>query len=192
MRKTISAVPTKAVFVAALFAAGALAGITPAAANPAQDKVISNYCDNRTDSQDCNDWRYSRATWSAEQYQSFYSRNQADPAFQSAEASAAFGVPVNSTASTKDVDPGTAPVNDPLGTAASAVTVNPTSDTPAASPAGEGTITSTPTGDVVNTMPEVIGDSPTHVADCQATYKSYDATTDTYMGLSGARQKCKL
>jgi hypothetical protein len=38
----------------------------------------------------------------------------------------------------------------------------------------------------------VIGDSPTHVSDCMATYKSYDPTTDTYMGLSGERQRCKL
>jgi len=71
--------------------------------------------------------------------------------------------------------------------------VSPSSDTPAASPAASaGSVSSTPTGNVVNTMPEVIGDSPTHVQDCQATYKSYDPSTDTYMGLSGQRQKCKL
>jgi hypothetical protein len=53
-------------------------------------------------------------------------------------------------------------------------------------------VESTSTGDVVKTVPEVIGDSPTHVADCQATFKSYDVATDTYMGLDGQRQKCKL
>ena len=186
MRKVISS-------VAALLAMGALANITPAAADPAQDKVISTYCDNQTDDQACNDWRYNRASWSAAQYQSFYTQHQSDAAFQSAEAEAAFGVPVNTTASTNDADPGTAPVKDPLGTNASAVSVSPSSDTPAASPASsEGSVSSTPTGNVVNTMPEVIGDSPTHVQDCQATYKSYDPSTDTYMGLSGQRQKCKL
>ena len=192
MRNTITAVPAK-LLAAALLAAGALAGITPAAANPAQDKVISTYCDNNTDSQDCNDWRYNRAGWSAEQYQGFYSRNQSDPAFSTAEAAAAFGLPVGTSASTNDADPGTAPVNDPLGTSASAVSVSPSSDTPAASPAASaGTVSSTPTGNVVKTMPEVIGDSPTHVQDCQESFKSYDPATDTYMGLSGERQKCKL
>ena len=192
MRNTI---PTysKAALAAALFAVGGLAGITSAAANPAQDKVISTYCDNQTDDQSCNDWRYGRASWSLEQYQKFYVQHQSDPAFQSAEAEAAFGLPVGSTASTTEVDPGTAPVKDPLGTAATAVTVSPSSDTPAASPAASaGSVSSTPTGNVVNTVPEVIGDSPTHITDCQATYKSYDPTTDTYMGLSGQRQKCKL
>ena len=177
--------------IAALFAMGML--ITPAAANDAADKVISNYCDNNTDSQDCNDWRYNRASWSNDQYLTFYTAHRTDPSFQSAEAEAAFGLPVNSAASTKDVDPGTAPVNDPLGTAAIAVPVSPSSDTPGASVTGEeGAVLSTPTGNVVKTIPEVTGDSPTHISDCQATYKSYDPATDTYMGLSGERQKCKL
>jgi hypothetical protein len=176
----------------ALLALGMLSGIAPAMANDAQDKVISTYCDNNTDSQECNDWRYNRASWSPAQYQSFYTQHQSDPAFQSAEAEAAFGLPVGSAASTKDINPGTAPVNDPLGTATIAVPVSPSSGTPAASPAGDGSVTSTPTGNVVKTMPEVIGDSPTHISDCQAAYKSYDPSTDTYMGLSGERQKCKL
>ncbi|WP_395016803.1 BA14K family protein [Dongia sp.] len=176
--------------VAALFAMGLMAA--PAVANDAQDKVISTYCDNNTESQDCNDWRYNRASWSPEQYQTFYMKYQADPAFQSAEAEAAFGLPVGATASTTEVDPGTAPVNDKLGTANIAVPVSPSSNTPAASPALDGTVTSTPTGNVVNTVPEVVGDSPTHIQDCLATYKSYDPATDTYMGLSGERQKCKL
>jgi hypothetical protein len=179
---------------AALFAMGLMAA--PAAASDAQDKVISNYCDNNTDSQDCNDWRYNRASWSAEQYQSFYMKNHTDPAFQSAEAEAAFGLPVGSTASTNEVDPGTAPVNDKLGTANIATPVSPSSDTPAASPSvggtAGGTVSSTTTGNVVNTVPEVQGDSPTHIQDCLATYKSYDPSTDTYMGLSGERQRCKL
>jgi hypothetical protein len=178
--------------IASLFAMGMLAGITPAAANDAQDKVISTYCDNNTESQECNDWRYNRASWSPVQYQTFYTQHQSDPAFQSAEAEAAFGLPVGTAASTSEVDPGTAPVKDPLGTATIAVPVSPSSDTPAASPAGEGAVISTPTGNVVKTMPEVQGDSPTHVTDCMATYKSYDPATDTYMGLSGERQKCKL
>jgi hypothetical protein len=191
MRRKISAAPMTS--IAALFAVGMLAGIAPAAANDAQDKVISTYCDNNTDSQDCNDWRYNRASWSGAQYQSFYVKHQSDPAFQSAEAEAAFGLPVNSQASTTDVDPGTAPVQDPLGTANIAVPVSPSSDTPGASPAqSTGSVVSTPTGNVVKTVPEVIGDSPTHVQDCMATYKSYDPSTDTYMGLSGERQKCKL
>ena len=178
--------------VAALVAAGALAFMVPASADPAQDKVISTYCNKNTDAQDCNEWRYNRANWTAAQYQSFYSQHASDPAFQSAEAQTAFGLPVGSTASTTVVDPGTAPVKDPLGTAAIAVPVSPSSNTPAASPAGEGVVESTSTGNVVKTMPEVIGDSPTHVADCQAAFKSYDAATDTYMGLSGDREKCKL
>jgi len=179
--------------VAAVLAMGMLANITPAAANPAQDKVISTFCDNQTDDQTCNDWRYNRAGWGGAEYQKFYVQHQSDPAFQSAEAEAAFGLPVNTTASTNDADAGTAPVKDPLGTAATAVTVSPTSDTPAASPAASaGSVSSTPTGNVVSTVPEVIGDSPTHISDCQATYKSYDPATDTYMGLSGQRQKCKL
>ncbi len=179
--------------VAALFAIGMLAGITPAAANDAADKVISNYCDNNADSQDCNDWRTNRAGWSNDKYLNFYTGHRADPAFQSAEAEAAFGLPVNSAASTNDVDPGTAPVKDPLGTAAIAVPVSPSSGNPGASAGGEaGVVLSTPTGNVVKTVPEVQGDSPTHVSDCIATYKSYDAATDTYMGLSGERQKCKL
>jgi hypothetical protein len=175
---------------AALLAMGMLAA--PAAADDAQDKVISTYCDNNADSAECNDWRYNRASWDAARYQSFYAAHQSDPAFQSAEAEAAFGLPVGSSASTSEVDPGTAPVNDRLGTANIAAPVSPSSSTPAASPAPGGTITSTPTGNVVDTVPEVIGDSPTHVQDCMATYKSYDPATDTYMGLSGERQKCKL
>ncbi len=178
--------------MAALFALGMLAGVGPAAANDAQDKVISTFCDNNTDSPDCNDWRYNRAGWAPERYSSFYMSHQADPAFQSAEAEAAFGLPVGSAASTTEVDPGTAPVQDKIGAAATAVTVSPSSNTPAASPAGEGAVISTPTGNVVKTMPEVVGDSPTHASDCAATYKSYDPATDTYMGLSGERQKCKL
>jgi hypothetical protein len=176
--------------VAALFAMGLMAA--PAAASDAQDKIISNYCDNNTESQDCNDWRYNRASWSAQQYQTFYMKYQADPAFQSAEAEAAFGLPVGASASTSEVDPGTAPVNDKLGTADIATPVSPSSNTPAASPSAGGTVTSTSTGNVVNTVPEVVGDSPTHIQDCMATYKSYDPSTDTYMGLSGERQKCKL
>jgi len=176
--------------VAALLALGLTAA--PAAASDAQDKVISNYCDNNTESQDCNDWRYNRTRWSPQQYQSFYTKYQTDPAFQSAEAQAAFGMPVGSSASTSEVDPGTAPVNDKLGTANIATPVSPSSNTPASSPAAGGTVSSTSTGNVVKTVPEVIGDSPTHAQDCAATYKSYDPATDTYMGLSGGRQKCKL
>lgn len=184
----------KTIFTAAAFLViGTAAGITPAAATPAQDKIISTYCDNRTDSDACNDWRYNRASWSGDKYQTFYMEHRADPAFQSAEAETAFGLPVGTTASTTEVDPGTAPVQDSIGAASSAVTVSPSSNTPAASPAASaGTISSTPTGNVVNTVPEVIGDSPTHIQDCMATYKSYDPATDTYMGLSGERQKCKL
>jgi hypothetical protein len=165
--------------VAALFAMGLMAA--PAAANPTQDKIISTYCDNKTDSSDCNDWRYNRASWSQDQYLQFYMNNRSDPAFQSAEA-----------ATTTSEGAGTAPVKDPLGTAEIAAPVSPSSDTPGASPSAGGTVTSTPTGNVVDTVPEVIGDSPTHVQDCLATYKSYDPATDTYMGLSGERQRCKL
>ena len=179
--------------LAAVLALGMFAGAMPAAADPAQDKVISTFCNKNTEAQECNDWRYNRAQWSADKYESFYTQHQSDPAFQSAEAQAAFGPPVNSAASTTEVNPGTAPVNDPLGTSNIATTVTPTSNTPAASPANSaGTVESTPTGNVVKTVPEVIGDSPTHVQDCMATYKSYDPSTDTYMGLSGERSKCKL
>jgi hypothetical protein len=194
MRTRINAVPTLT-SIAAMFAVGMLAGIAPAAANEAADKVISTYCNNKPDSQDCNDWRYNRAGWSTEQYISFYNAHRTDPAFANAEAEAAFGLPVGASASTDVVDPGTAPVNDKLGTANIAVPVSPTSNTPAASPSvggTAGTVTSTPTGNVVDTVPEVIGDSPTHVQDCLATYKSYDPSTDTYMGFSGERRKCKL
>ncbi|MDQ7251467.1 BA14K family protein [Dongia sedimenti] len=192
MRMKISGAPLMT-SLAALLALGVLAGITPAAANDAADKIISNYCDNNPGVQDCNDWRYNRAGWSTDQYLKFYNQYRSDPAFQSAEAEAAFGLPVNSAASTQDVNPGTAPVKDPLGTADIAVPVSPSSGTPGASAGGEaGAVLSTPTGNVVKTVPEVIGDSPTHVSDCMATYKSYDPATDTYMGFSGERQKCKL
>jgi hypothetical protein len=184
----------QATALAALFALGALGGIAPAAADPAQDRVISTYCNNLTDSQDCNDWRYNRAQWSAEQYQQFYSKHGSEAEFQAAQEAAASSPPVNTVSSSNAVDTGTAPVKDPLGTADIAQPVLPTSDTPAASPAGgaTGTVVSTPTGEVVKTVPEVIGDSPTHAADCAATFKSYDPATDTYMSLSGQRQKCKL
>ena len=197
MRNTLPTFPqpiSLAAAIAALLALGALGTAAPAAADPAQDKVISTYCNNMTDSDACNDWRYNRASWSAEQYQHFFAEHASDPDFQAAQTQAASGVPVNTTAPADTADTGTAPVRDPLGTADIAETVSPTSDTPAASPVGgaEGTVVSTPTGEVVKTVPEVIGDSPTHVADCQATFKSYDPATDTYMSLSGERQKCKL
>jgi len=188
----ISAAPVMT-SLAAVLALSMFASATPATANPAQDKVISTYCNKNTEAQECNDWRYSRAQWSDDKYQSFYTQHQSDPAFQSAEAQAAFGPAVNTSASTSEVNPGTAPIKDPLGTANIAVPVSPTSNTPAASPAASaGQVVSTPTGNVVKTVPEVIGDSPTHAQDCMATYKSYDPSTDTYMGLSGDRQKCKL
>jgi len=174
-------------------AIGTLAGLAPAMANDAQDKVISTYCDNNTESQDCNDWRYNRASWTHQQYRQFFREHQSDPAFTSAKIEASFGPPVNSAVSTEVIDPGIAPVRDPLDTSGYAATVSPTSRMPAVSPAhGEGSIISTPTGTVVKTVPEVIGDSPTHVRDCMATFKSYNPITDTYMGLSGKRQRCKL
>lgn len=167
--------------VMAVFALSGLAAIAPAAANPAQDKVISAYCNNLPDANECNDWRYNRAQWTDAQYQAFYSAHQGMTEFQTPEALAAFtGVDsalpppaVNATATEQRIAPGY--------TEASKVMTN----TP-------GPVESTPTGDVVKTVPEVIGDSPTHVADCQATFKSYDPATDTYMGLDGSREKCKL
>jgi hypothetical protein len=172
----ISAVP-----LAALLAIGAFAGATPATANPAQDKVISGYCDNHTDASDCNDWRYNRAQWTDAKYQAFYMSHRGETEFSSNEASAAFvggsgTLPppdANATATEQRVTPGY--------TESSKIMTN----TP-------GPVESTTTGDVVKTVPEVQGDSPTHIADCQATFKSYDAATDTYMGSDGSREKCKL
>src|SRR3954468_515301 len=74
--------------VMAAFAVSGFAGI--ASANPAQDKVISGYCDNHTDASDCNDWRYNRATWSDGQYQSFYMNHRGEVEFSTNDASAAF------------------------------------------------------------------------------------------------------
>jgi hypothetical protein len=165
--------------VLAAFAVGGFAGT--ASANPAQDKVISGYCDNHTDASDCNDWRYNRASWSEGQYQTFFMNHRGETEFSTAEASAAFGggssaLPPpdpNATATEQRIAPGY--------TEASKVQTN----TP-------GPVESTTTGDVVKTVPEVQGDSPTHMSDCAATFKSYDAATDTYMGSDGTRQKCKL
>lgn len=176
MKNMISGVPFA---VAAICAFGAF--VTPAAATPAQDKVISTYCDNHTDASDCNDWRYNRASWSDAQYQTFFMNHRGDAEFATQDAMAAFvggqtAVPPpdpNATATEQRVAPGY--------TEASKVITN----TP-------GPVVSTPTGDVVKTVPEVQGDSPTHIADCQATFKSYDPATDTYMGSDGSRQRCKL
>jgi hypothetical protein len=52
--------------------------------------------------------------------------------------------------------------------------------------------TATPQGNGTGATPEVIGDSPNHVADCQASFKSYNPATDTYVGLDGQVKKCKL
>jgi len=176
MKKLISAVS-----LSALFAIGVFACVTPATANPAQDKVISAYCNNLPDANECNGWRYDRAQWTDAQYQAFYRAHQGMSAFSTPEAMATFTsgdgtLPppaANATATEQRVTPGY--------TEASKISTN----TP-------GPVESTPTGDVVKTVPEVIGDSPTHVADCQATFKSYEAATDTYMGLDGSREKCKL
>jgi hypothetical protein len=176
MRKIFSAVS-----LSALFAIGALAGAAPAAASPAQDKVISAYCNNLPDANECNDWRYNRAQWTGAQYQAFFRAHQGMSEFSTPEAMAAFSggdgtLPPpapNATATEQRITPGY--------TEASKIVTN----TP-------GPVTSTPTGDVVKTVPEVIGDSPTHAADCRATFKSYDPSTDTYMGLDGQREKCKL
>ena len=176
MRKMILGASVMAALVVTGFV-----GVAPAVANPAQDKVISTYCNNLPDATECNDWRYNRANWTDAQYQAFYQAHQGIGAFATPEAMAAFSgsdnaLPppaANATATEQRVSPGY--------TEASKVMTN----TP-------GPVESTPTGDVVKTVPEVIGDSPTHVADCQAAFKSYDPATDTYMGLDGSRQKCKL
>jgi hypothetical protein len=182
MKNTISGlVPT--VSLAALLAAGAFAFATPAVANPAQDKVISTYCNNEADATDCNEWRSNRAAWSDQQYQEFYQAHASDSAFTTPDAQAAFSIA--GSGALPPPDPNAAATEQrvaPGYTAASKVyTVDPSAP-----------VASTPTGDVVKTVPEVTGDSPTHIADCQATFKSYDAATDTYMGLDGQRQQCKL
>jgi hypothetical protein len=178
MHKIISGVS-----LAGLLAASAIALAGPASANPAQDKVISGYCNNQPDATDCNEWRHNRATWTDQQYQDFYRAHAGDSAFASPEAQAAFTMSSN----------GALPPPDP-NAAATEVRVapgyTPASKVSATDP--NAAVESTPTGDVVKSVPEVIGDSPTHVADCQATFKSYDPTTDTYMGLDGSREKCKL
>jgi hypothetical protein len=177
MRKTILAVPraalmtvSTAAFLAAVLAGSMLAGIAPAAANPAQDKIISNFCDGHPDANECNDWRYNRASWGDAQYQSFYMTHRGETEFTTADAAAAFSVSAQA--------PVPPPVNDQTATG------EPAAPSPAT--------VSTPTGDVVKTVPEVTGGADNHISDCQATFKSYDAATDTYMGLDGSRQKCKL
>jgi BA14K-like protein len=178
MKKIISGVS-----LAALMAIGALATIAPASANPAQDKVISGYCNNEPDATDCNEWRSNRASWTDQQYQQFYSAHASDSAFSTPDASAAFSMAGGTTL--PPPDPNAAATETrviPGYTDASKVyTVDPNAP-----------VVSTSTGDVVKTVPEVQGDSPTHIQDCQATFKSYDAATDTYMGLDGSREKCKL
>jgi uncharacterized protein YcfJ len=36
------------------------------------------------------------------------------------------------------------------------------------------------------------GQSSSHVARCEARYRSYDANTDTYLGYDGVRHRCTL
>jgi hypothetical protein len=36
------------------------------------------------------------------------------------------------------------------------------------------------------------GQSSSHVARCEARYRSYDANTDTYLGYDGVRHRCRL
>jgi hypothetical protein len=181
MKKTISGVPVM-LSLAALCAFAAL-GNTPAAANPAQDKVISTFCNNEPDANDCNEWRHNRSAWSDAQYQQFYRNHMQDSAFTTPEAQSAFSMSSNGALPPPDPNAAATEVRVAPGytPASKAYTTNPSAP-----------VESTSTGDVVKTVPEVIGDSPTHAADCAATFKSYDATTDTYMGLDGQRQKCKL
>ena len=47
-------------------------------------------------------------------------------------------------------------------------------------------------GNVEGDRAEVIGDSNTHVADCIATFRSYDVGTDSYLAFDGTRHRCKL
>jgi hypothetical protein len=181
MDSKISRVTRIGLAAATAFSALALLGVAPASANPAQDKVISTYCNNQSDDQACNDWRYNRDSWSLQQYQAFYSAHQLYPAFQTQEAIAAFSGATNTLP----------PPND--NATATEVRVTPGyTDTSKVYTNTPGPVESTPTGDVVKTVPEVIGDSPNHAADCAATFKSYDPATDTYMGLDGSREKCKL
>jgi hypothetical protein len=180
MRKIISGASFAALLAAGALGA-ALAGSQPAAANPAQDKVISAFCNNQTDDNACNDWRYNRGSWSDAQYQAFYSTHQTMPEFQTDEAHSAF-IAGNSTL----------PPPDPNATATEQRIAPGYMESSKIMTNTPGPVESTPTGDVVKTVPEVIGDSPTHMADCAATFKSYDPATDTYMGLDGSREKCKL
>jgi len=167
--------------VAALFSIGAQVGvmvcsIAPAAANSAEDNVISTFCNGHPQANECNDWRYNRTKWSDQQYQSFYQSHEADKEFQTPQAAAAFSMPayVDPTLPGQRVGnpPAKAPVNGDAANADWAVGSH--------------------RGNVVGNQPEVIGDSPTHVQDCMATFKSYDPSTDTYMSLAGNREKCKL
>ena len=174
MRNAISAVPVAAL-LAALFAVSSLAGITPAAASPAQDKVISDFCDGHPEADECNDWRYNRARWSNEQYQSFYQAHRSEKEFSTAAAAGAFG-----------------PSADGQLMNSQSVEIRPVVGSQSGDAADANWPVGTHRGNVVGNQPEVIGDSPTHVADCQATFKSYDVSTDSYMGFNGFRQKCKL
>lgn len=178
MRNVFSAVPrtvSAAAFLAGLLALGTLAGVTPAAAaNSMEDQIISNFCNGHPDASECGDWQYNRAGWSDEQYQAFYRSHQNEDGFNNAQAAGAFGYQSYDQAQ-----------NDQAATS-QPVMVPSTDNSDSNWQVGQ------QRGNVVGDQPEVIGDSPTHVADCMATFKSYNVSTDTYVGLDGATQRCKL
>jgi hypothetical protein len=176
MHKTILNLSGAALF-GAVFAVGSLSGATPAAANPAEDQIISGFCEKHPVTDECNSWKLHHADWSEDQYQAFYNTHVGTAEFSTPEAKEAF------SRTNTDVVPGAegnaavAPV-DPSQTNSKAESgAGQPATKPAVDPAAGG---------------EVIGDSPNHVADCQASFKSYNPATDTYVGLDGEVKKCKL
>ena len=175
MRNTISAVQKTAI-VAGFLAAGALAGIMPAAAGAAfaaQDRIIADFCNAYPGASACNDWRYNRDRWSNDQYQAFYRAHRNEGGFDTAAAATAFGMT------------GTGPTAD-------MTVVSPAANDPSVSATDPNWQIGVQTGNVEGDRAEVIGDSTDHVGDCLATFKSYNVSTDSYQAFDGTTHRCKL
>ena len=93
MRKLISAAST-----AALLAMTSWVATTPAIAGAARDNLdkqnqyISSFCAKYRGADQCNEWRAGHASWTSEQYRSFYRRHQDDGEFANPEAANLFGL----------------------------------------------------------------------------------------------------
>jgi hypothetical protein len=169
---------------AALFGAacavGALSGAAPAAANPAEDRIIAGFCEKHPQTDECHAWQLRGGEWGEDQYQAFYNTHIGTEEFSTPEAKQAFG------RADSDIVPGAEGVGGDADAAAPDLSqTNSRAESGANQPPKAAPYDPAQGG-------EVIGDSPNHVADCQASFKSYNPATDTYVGLDGQVKKCKL